>query len=109
MKGKPRLSEKSPVAFQMLNTSSHAKVKSQSLLTLKSLFPRRKLSCKLSHQSDNTVIKEITCKKHLQSQQTILFTGPAGLIAAYILMSTLTFLKEQQEYDSRDKILKPGI
>lgn len=34
-------------------------------------------------------------QKHLQSQQTILFTEPVGLIAARILTSTLISLREQ--------------
>lgn len=46
---------------------------------------------------------------HFQSQQTVLFPGPGGLTTAYTLMSTLTFLREQQEYGSKDRILKPGI
>lgn len=87
-------------------TQNHAKIRSQSLLTLKLVFETQTLP-----STDKTVRKEVTCKKkkHLQSQQTILLPGPEGLTAAHTLMSTLTFLREQQEYGSKDRILKAGI
>ena len=81
--------------------------KSKSSNTEASVFETQTLP-----STDKTIKKQVTCKKkknHLQSQQTILFPGPGGLTAAHTLMSILTFLREQQEYGSKDRILKPGI